>query len=110
LIAENVPALAEGVYSVRWKAVSLDDGFVAEGEFDFIIGKAAPRLKPTPAATATALPPQPTSPPSVAMAALTADPIQADPASESRAWSPMVIAAGIMLAVALLLVLKGDQP
>jgi copper transport protein len=40
----SLPELPEGVYIVRWKAVTLDDDGMTEGEFDFIVGNAAPRV------------------------------------------------------------------
>jgi methionine-rich copper-binding protein CopC len=52
MIAENLPTLSEGVYTVRWKAVSLDDAYTAEGEFDFSVVNAQARVKPQPTPTA----------------------------------------------------------
>ena len=45
----TLPALPEGVYTVRWRAVTIDDDGVIEGEFDFVVGNAEPRVKTTPA-------------------------------------------------------------
>jgi copper transport protein len=42
--------LPEGVYTVRWRALTPDDQGVTEGEFDFIVGDAEPRPRPAPAA------------------------------------------------------------
>lgn len=43
----TLPQLPEGVYTVRWRAVYSEDSDVAEGEFDFIVGNATPRVKST---------------------------------------------------------------
>lgn len=40
-----LPELSEGVYIVRWKAVTIDDDVVTEGEFNFIVGNAEPRVQ-----------------------------------------------------------------
>ncbi len=39
----SLPPLVAGVYSVRWKAVTIDDAGVTEGELDFRVGNAEPR-------------------------------------------------------------------
>lgn len=44
----TLPPLPEGVYTVRWRAVYGEDSDVVEGEFDFIVGNATPRVKSTP--------------------------------------------------------------
>jgi copper transport protein len=44
---ELTAALPDGVYIVRWAALSTDgDGTITEGEFDFIIGDGPARVKP----------------------------------------------------------------
>jgi methionine-rich copper-binding protein CopC len=43
-----VPVLPDGRYTVRWRVVSLDDGYATEGEFDFLVGDAEPRAKAAP--------------------------------------------------------------
>lgn len=43
-----LPDLPEGVYIVRWKAVTIDDDGVTEGEFDFSVGNAQPRAQSPP--------------------------------------------------------------
>lgn len=42
----SLPRLPEGVYVVRWHAVTIDDDGVTEGEYDFIVGNAAAHRKP----------------------------------------------------------------
>lgn len=70
LIAEPVPALSDGVYFVRWTALSLDgDGEQTSGEFAFSIGAArapaalaataAPALAPPAAVTTASAAPAP---------------------------------------------------
>jgi len=52
-------ALADGAYTVAWRALSADDGHTAEGEFGFILAVNPTPAPPTPAvaadATATAV-------------------------------------------------------
>jgi methionine-rich copper-binding protein CopC len=67
-----MPALADGLYEVRWIAISSDDNFVERGSFKFTVELAAvtpppPTLAPTPSASALALATPSASPiPSVA--------------------------------------------
>lgn len=57
--------LPNGVYTVRWRTLSADDGDTAEGEFQFTIqadepeAEATPTATSTPVPTATAVPDQP---------------------------------------------------
>ncbi len=57
--------LPNGVYTVRWRTLSADDGDTAEGEFQFTIQADEPEAEATPTATsspvptATAVPDQP---------------------------------------------------
>lgn len=94
LIAGNVPPLSEGVYIVRWRALSTDgDDSVTEGEFDFIVGNAAPRVKLTVTAVPAAAP--------VAITATPSPGPEASPASESS-WLPFAIAGGIGIVLAIM--------
>jgi len=87
LIAEAMPTLPEGVYIVRWTALSTDgDGSVTEGEFDFIIGDAAPRAKPT----AQIASPTPT------IAAPTTPP------TSDTNWLPAGIVIGVLVVLAIM--------
>jgi methionine-rich copper-binding protein CopC len=51
----TLPALPEGVYVVRWRAVTIDDDGLTEGELDFLVGDAAPRVASAPPAASPAL-------------------------------------------------------
>lgn len=87
LLAANIAPLADGVYTVRWTALSDDgDGAVTEGYFEFGIGPTAmPRTD-----SVTVIP---TRSPEV-NAAPTA--IVETPTSNS-AWLPIVIVGGVAL-------------
>lgn len=97
LIAKIGSPLTEGVYTVRWKAVSTDgDGAVASGEFDFIVGNAAPRIKPNVTPTTA---PEPASVSNPATPPPSAE--SASPAPEFT-WSPLIIVGGVVVVVALM--------
>lgn len=67
LLAEQVPALPDDVYLVRWTALSADgDGVPTEGAFYFYVGAAAPRPSPTPAPALVAAAPVSVSAPAPA--------------------------------------------
>ena len=94
LIAENVPTLPEGVYNGRWTALSATDGDTTEGEFDFIVGNAAPRLKPT----ATTAPASALTVTNIAPPPGTGTP---NPPSEFR-WLPFAIVGGLAAVLTLM--------
>ena len=48
--------LPNGVYTVRWRTLSADDGDTAEGEFQFTIQAEEPEAEATPTATSTPVP------------------------------------------------------
>ena len=48
--------LPNGVYTVRWRTLSADDGDTAEGEFQFTIQADEPEAEATPTATSTPVP------------------------------------------------------
>jgi methionine-rich copper-binding protein CopC len=93
LVAEAVPALADGVYTVRWTALSTDgDDAVTEGEFDFIVGNAAPRAKPA-ATAAAASPLSVEAAPEAAVAASTAP---------GSAWLSLGIVGAVVVVLAIM--------
>jgi len=94
-----LPPLPEGVYTVRWRAVSIDDGDVAEDEFDFIIGNATPRLNSTP----TIAPPvESTTPPTTSLTPETSPIPTASNIEESTpSWLPIGVVAGVAIVVIL---------
>jgi methionine-rich copper-binding protein CopC len=103
LVAEGLPVLSEGVYTVQWTAVSMDDAFQAEGEFDFRVGNVAPRVKPQPAPTTFLAEPTPTT------FVLSSSSDAAAPSAASPAWSPISVAAGLVIVVALISLLRADR-
>ena len=86
--------LADGVYTVRWRSLSADDGDDADGEFQFTVRAAEPSAEaeqPAPtsvAATPTAAPeddqPTPANTPQSEQTEPESTPAAADEASESR--------------------------
>lgn len=90
LLAANLAPLADGVYTVRWTALSEDgDGAVTEGYFEFGIGPTAvPRVESVTV--------EPTEPPSA-----NAAPTVSVEAS-GGAWLPIVIVGGVVLVLAVM--------
>ncbi len=96
LIAKVGSSLAGGVYTVRWKAVSTDgDGALTEGEFDFMVGNAAPRVKPAVTATSATAPASVSGPTTTPPNAESAGPVS------EVAW-PLVIVGGVVVILALM--------
>ena len=83
-------ALADGVYTVRWRTLSADDGDEADGEFQFTIQADEPGEEATPTAAPTVAPtkaaenaqPSPTSTTPVESTEPQSTPPASDPASE----------------------------
>lgn len=87
------PALAPGVYEVRWTARTPDDGFVARGRWSFTVTAAtetpSPLPSPTPGASQPPLSAEPSAPPAsvTPTAAASASPPAASPTA-APAMSP----------------------
>ena len=86
------PDLANGVYTVRWRSLSADDGDDADGEFQFTIqadeptAEAAPTAAPTAAAVSTQ--PAPTNSAQADSTGPQSTPPTPDPASEGPSTPP----------------------
>ena len=86
------PDLANGVYTVRWRSLSADDGDDADGEFQFTIqadeptAEAAPTAAPTAAAVSTQ--PAPTNSAQADSTGPQSTPPTPDPASEGPNTPP----------------------
>ena len=79
------PDLADGVYIVRWRNLSADDGDAAEGEFQFSVRASKPTAEPDqPAPTATAENAQPTPTSTVAASTATAEDAQPTPTKAAQ--------------------------
>lgn len=92
----TLPSLPEGVYTVKWRAVYLEDGDVVEGEFDFIVGNATPRVRPTPTIAPPVASPAPETSPT---------PTASSNGESTPNWLPVGVMAGVAI-VAILIVLS----
>ena len=68
------PVLPNGVYTVKWHAVTDDDKGITEGEFKFTVNAPTPTPPPTAVPTATVIAPTPTLPPTLTPTATSAPP------------------------------------
>ncbi len=96
-------ALADGVYTVRWRTLSADDGDEAEGEFQFTIQADEPGAEATPTAAPTKaaenVQPSPTSTTPVE----STEPQSTPPASAPASEGPEIPCLGSTAPVMLLL-------
>ncbi len=72
LMRVSLPPLPDGVYTVRWRTVSADDGDQADGTFRFTVRGATSTPAPTPTPTA---PPTPAPTPTLGAPAPAAEPV-----------------------------------
>lgn len=88
--------LPNGVYTVRWRTLSADDGDDTEGEFQFTIQADEPEAEATPTATSTPAPtateeadqPSPTDTATPESAETESTPSASDPASDESEMPP----------------------
>jgi methionine-rich copper-binding protein CopC len=93
------PDLPPGVYTVRWQAVSAEDGHESTGEFTFTIGTGAAAVITD---TATAVVATPTTPPPVATATVTPAPTATQPPTTGTGFSCFGVPLAVFVAVGVL--------
>ncbi len=95
----TLPPLPEGIYTVKWRVVYIEDGDVVEGKFDFIVGNATPRIK----STLTIAPPAESTPPITSLTPATSPtPATSNIEESTPGWLPIGMVAGVAIVVILI--------